>query len=266
MELLIACLFSLFVLLSCFVVAIFGKKWNLKILIAFAAGGLLSITILDFLTHSFEPAQHLNENFKNSTDTLHHFPITSLFILLGILLQALIEAYIIPRLSFLDKFIVKPSLHNNNKVSHSHSHSHLLSPASVCSIVACLTVCSFFDGVRFFASLKIHYSTALITGLALFLHLVSEGALVAVMGFASKIKIKVILFLSFFISGAFCLGSLFSYVFAKQFHSQNLIAFASGILLFVCFIHLIPFSLKNKHKHWLFLGIVSFAILNLLSH
>lgn len=255
MELILAISFSFLVLLSCFVVAIFGRKWNFNILMAISAGGLLSVVVLEFLPHSLSALEHAHHELE--------LPIAPLLILLGIFTQALVEAYVIPRFRFLDKLINPEYKHSH---SQAHHHSHLLTPASVCSVVACLSVCSFFDGIRFFASLHISQSAALITGLALFLHLVSEGALVAVIGLASKIKIRAILFLSFFISGSFILGSLFSYFFAKHTESKNLVAFAAGVLLYVCFIHLVPFSLKNKHKHWLFAGVIIFSALNLLTH
>ena len=250
MELIIPILFSLVVLASCLFVAIFAKKWDLSIFISVSAGGLLTIAILEFLPESFSHSD-MHEHLHDS-----HAP---LLILSGILVQGFLEAYVLPRLGFLDKLI-------DTKCDHNHHHSHFLSPGSVCSAVGCLSICSFFDGIRFFAALNIGESVAWATGLALFFHLLSEGAFVAIMGLGSKIKLKVIMVLSFFISGTFIIGSVFANYFAKSFESHNLIAFATGILLYVCFMHLIPFSLKGKGRLWFFIGLVGFYLLHLFGH
>lgn len=256
MELFIAALFSALVLASCFVVAVFGKKWNLDVFMAFSSGGLITIAVLEFIPLSFEQvllAEHGS----------HHDSLAPLLILAGIFIQGFFEVYLLPRLSFLDKFIEGQHKHSHSK---DHHHSHLFSPATTCSVAACLSICSFFDGIRFFAALSIGGSVALVTGLALFFHLLSEGAFVTIIGLGSKIKLKVIVVLSFFISGTFIMGALFAKYFSDYFQSQNLVALATGILLYVCFIHLIPFSLKTKHRHWFFIGFIGFFIFHLFAH
>ncbi len=236
--------FAFVVLISCFVVASLGRKWNLDFLVAFSSGGLLVISFLDFMSHSFED--------------LNHSKAASLLILSGVLLQGFSDIYIVPRLKILDKFI-------ENSPSR-HHHTHLLSPSTVCSTVGCLAICSFFDGIRLFAGLSMEGYTAFVISLGLFFHLLSEGALVAILGLSSNMKTKIILILTSFISGTLILGSFFAKNFVEYFNTHYLIALATGMLLYICFIHLIPFSIRGKNKSWFFLGLVIFTSISYLVH
>ena len=244
MNLLIIVFFALVLLCSCLFVAYFGKKWNLKPLVAIGSGALLSISFLEFLPHAFES--------HNSHE------VVSIFILTGILAQGLADIYLLPHLTFLDKLVQKK---NSQPI---HDHSHTFSPGAVCSVTGCLSICSFFDGIRLFAALSIGDFVAVVTALALFFHLLSEGVLLAVLGLSSGIKKQILLVLALCVGGALILGALFAQVFFMSFASGTLIAFSSGILIYICFVHLLPFCLKQKNKSWFFIGLVLFSSFHFL--
>ena len=243
MNFLIVVCFALLLLGSCLFVAYFGRNWNLKPLVALGSGALLSICFLEFLPHAFD--EHSSHE------------ISSFFVLAGILMQGLADIYILPHLVFLDKRLGAKSL-------SAHDHSHTLSPGSVCSVTGCLSICSFFDGIRLFAALSIEGFVAFATALALFFHLLSEGVVVALLGLSSGIRIKALSVLVFCIAGALILGALLAQVFFISFSAAWLIAFSSGILVYVCFVHLLPFSLKQNNKSWFFIGLVLFSLLHFL--
>ena len=240
MVFLLSVFFAFIIFLSCFFVASFGKNWNLNPFLALSSGALLVISFLDFMPKSFEGGFHQ----------------ASFFILMGVLIQGLVDIYGLPYLKFLDR-LIEDSGHQH------HKHSHILSPQAMCSIVGCLAVCSFFDGIRLFAALSMETSVALMTGLALFFHLLSEGVMVALLGLNSGVKDKVLLILVSFVSGALILGAFLAKIFSAYFQLQSLIAFASGILIYVCFIHLIPFSFEKQNRKWFFLGLSFFFMIHL---
>ncbi len=250
MTFFITVIFAFTVLGSCLFVAFFGKKWNLDALVAFSSGGLLVICFLDFMSHSFED--------------LNHSEMATLLILSGVLLQGFFDIYIVPRLKFLDRLVEKT--HSHSVENSQHHHTHILSASTVCSTVGCLTVCSFFDGIRLFAGLSLEGYAAVVTSVGLFFHLLSEGVLVAILGIGSNIKTKIILLLTSCISVTLILGAYFAKNFAEYFNFHYLIALATGMLLYICFIHLIPFSIKGKSKHWFFVGLIVFIGLHYLFH
>ena len=243
MNLLIVFCFALVVLCSCGVLAYFGKKWNLTPWVAMGSGALLSICFLDFLPHSFEHGS---------------YELIPVFILTGILVQGLVDIYLLPRLGFLDELL---------KVDASrlaHEHSHTLSSVSVCSVAGCLSICSFFDGIRFFAALNIDTYVAMATAFGLFFHLLSEGILLTVLAVSSGIKMRALLVLVFCVAGTLILGALFAQLFFMSFSSDRLIAFSTGILIYICFVHLLPFCLKQNNKSWFFIGLALFSLFHFL--
>ena len=244
MNVFIVFCFALVILCSCLFVAYFGKQWNLKPWVALGSGALLSICFLEFLPHSFE---------GDSSDESISF-----LILMGVLAQGLADVYLLPRLGFLDKLLKTEDLHPV------HDHSHTLSAGSVCSVTGCLSICSFFDGIRLFAALNIEEFVALMTAFALFFHLLSEGVLLAVLGLSSGVKKRILFVLALCVAGSLVLGALFSQAFFMGFSSYMLIAFSSGILIYICFVHLLPFCLKQNKTSWFFIGLVLFSLFHFL--
>ena len=245
MELLLVLVFSICLIGACFLTARFGKAWNLDLFLSLSSGILFSICFLDFLPHSFEKM-----DFHNSS---------AVFILLGILFQAFADIYLLPHLGFLDKLIETDLSHKP-----AHQHSHTLSPFSVCSVVGCLSLCSFFDGIRLFAAFNVESFAAFSMVFALFFHLLSEGVLIAALAFSSRFKKRILLALSGSIGGALFLGALFAQFFSAGFSLHGLIAFSAGCLIYICFVHLLPFALKSSYRKWFFIGLLAFALLRLL--
>lgn len=240
MHFLLIIVFSVLILVACLFVAQFGRKWNLRPFAAVGSGALLSICFLDFLPQSFVGDSHS----------------VSLFILGGIVVQGLADIYLLPRLSFFDRWL---------KLDHSSvpEHSHTLSSGSICSLTGCLAICSFFDGIRLFSAFNIEGIVVFATAFGLFFHLLSEGVLLAVLAISSGVKKRVMLVLVFCTSGAFLLGTSLAQVFF-HFSSEWLIAFSTGILIYICFVHLLPFSLKQKNKYWFFIGLLFWTSLHFL--
>lgn len=242
MSFLIVVCFSLILLFSCLFVAYFGKNWNLKPLAALGSGALLSICFLDFMPFAFENDSHER---------------TAFFILFGVLTQGLADIYLLPRLDFLDRLL------KTEKANLIHEHSHTFSSGSVCSVTGCLSICSFFDGIRLFASLSIEKFVAFATAFGLFFHLLSEGILLAVLALSSGIKRRILLVFICCLTGALILGALFAQVFSISLSSSRLIAFSSGILIYVCFVHLLPFCLKANRRLWFFSGLILFSLIHI---
>ena len=247
MTFLFVLFFSLFILGSCFFTAYFGKNWQLKKWQAIGSGALLSICFFDFLPHSFES---LDKAFKG---------MVSLFILSGILLQSLADIYLLPRLAFLDKLLEVDSSFKPEK-----PHSHTFSPFSVCSAVGCLTICSFFDGIRLFSAFNVEDFVAFSMAFGLFFHLLSEGVLIAALALSARFKMKILFVLAGSVSLALLVGALFAYFFSQSFSLIGLIAFSTGCLLYICFVHLLPFSLKSDYRNWFFMSLFLFTALHFL--
>ena len=245
MSLVFVLCFSCLLTGSCFFVASFGRKWNLSLWLSIGSGALFSICFLDFLPHSF---------------SAHEFhDRASIFVLMGILLQALADIYLLPHLGFLDKL-----LETDSSYKPAHKHSHTFSPFSVCSVVGCLSVCSFFDGIRLFSALNVESFVTFSMAFALFFHLLSEGVLIAVLALSSRFKKRILFVLSGSIGGALFAGALFAQAFSKSFSLNSLIAFSSGCLIYICFVHLLPFSLKTAYRKWFFIGLFLFSLLHFL--
>lgn len=245
MAVLLSCVFAFLVLFACLFIAWRGRKWNLTPLTAFSSGGLLSLTCLDFLPHSFEkPSLY-----------------TGSWILLGILIQGAVDLYGSGYLKFLDRWIEEP--HSDGP---DHHHSHILSPSSAVSTVGCLTVCSFFDGVRFYSGLTMDHLTAIALSVGLFFHLLSEGVMTAVLGINSRLKQRVLFTLIAFMCGTFILGTSLAKWLSDYWSPRGVLSFSTGILIYICSIHLIPFCLKNRKEGWFALGLVLFSLNHFLAH
>ena len=252
MPILISVLFAVLVLLSVILLTPYTQYFRMKPFVCLSAGGLLSVTFLDFLPHSFSHP---------------HSEWTGWVILSGLLVQGIFDLYGVKLLKFLDRFLIdtNQNSHHHSHSHHHHHHSHIFSPSGVCSIVGCLSICSFFDGIRFFSSLVLEGVGGLVTGISLFFHLISEALIVTLLGVDAGIKRKALLVLIFFMTGTFVLGAGAAQGILSQFHSENLIAFSAGILLYICFIHLLPFSLKKANQKWFILGLTFFSLLHLIN-
>ena len=288
--------FSIFLIFSCFFVASFVSRLNLKVCLAFSSGVLITLCILDFLPHSFESsyphfkdsssikteavvdkisskdvlvkslddslddsvvAESVDSSKKSPHQKHHHAPFIGLFILLGILLQILADIYLLPYLSFLDRLLKVES-------QSKHQHSHAFNSLSVCSIAGCLSICSFFDGIRLWTAFQTEFFIAFSTAFGLFFHLLSEGVLIAGLALSSGFKKRVLFILLSILGALLLLGALIAQFLSYSLFFHNVLAFSSGCLMYICFVHLLPTSLKPALRYWFFAGVLSFSALHFI--
>ena len=257
--------FSVLLISSCFLLAFFAaqlnlNRLNLKIGLAFSSGLLISLCILDFLPHSFEWIADSVEGsklFENSQpfDVHSAISLTAVFIFTGILLQALADIYLLPYLSFLDRLL---KIESQPKYQHSHTFSSL----SVCSVAGCLSICSFFDGIRLWTAFQTEFFTAFSTAFGLFFHLLSEGVLIAGLAISSGFKKRILFLLLALLGGVLVLGAVTAQFFSYGLSFHHVMAFSTGCLLYICFVHLLPVSLKDGLRYWFFMGLVAFSALH----
>ena len=242
MYLIISFSFALLIFLCCLLVGKWVKNINLNPFLAFSSGGFFSIAVLDFLPSSFARLPDM----------------AGVYLALGIFIQSLAEIKITRRLGFLDKYI--------QDSSSDHKHSHIISPEASCSLIGCLIICSFFDGTRFYAGLTLDLSVAVATGFVLFFHLLSEGLMLASLGKNLKLKQKVCLVLFIALCLSFFFGASTTSILFHYGNADIIFSIASGILLYVCFMHLLPFCLKHKYYTHILVGFLIFSTSHFLSH
>lgn len=280
------------ILLGMLIMGKAGKNINmdrLQIFIAIASGFMSAVLFIDLLP----------ENLMKFPDGVRSFFAWALF---GMAIVIAFERYLVGRLKFVEKFfhssddalkniethdeqIHDDSLHGSHGESndhhhhhdlkeathcdHSHEHGHIhrhthmevLGHGEVCSAIACFMICSFFDGIALSSVQAVDRNLGFIMIIGVALHLLPEGVLSGAMALAGGASLKAAQKVLLFIGGAFVLGSLIPFFFTG-FESKFL-AIASGILIFVTLVQLLPTALKLKFApFWIGMG----AVLYLLSH
>ena len=222
------------------------KKTELPVkhIVAFGAGILFIFIFFDLFPHIFQ------EDIEVSK--------TVIFVLAGFLVNAFSEIYILPKLKFLNR-ILPAKKHDCREHDLEYVHYHLLPAGTGCSAMACFILCAFFDGLRLAGAFITDIKTAVIMSIGLLLHLLPESVTVVGIGlssgFSRKSVVKIIsLFCLAFLGGCHAFF-LFSYI--EYLHSFVL-PFATGLFLYVCFVHLVPLVIKLKVKKWFFAGAVVF--------
>ncbi len=217
------------------------KRWNLYAVASFSTGSLTALILLSLLPHSLGGGYPLY--------------LGIIFMTSGFLFNMLSEFWILPRMKMFHHFFSKKKKVNSHSCQHIHYH---LLPSSVGSpVMACFILCAFFDGIRLMSSFSITIQTAVLASLSLLFHLLPESVSVIGLGLSSGfsrknlIKIIVAFYISFF-AGAM---SFFFFSHIDTF-KHVVIPFASGLFLYVCFVHLIPLSIKMKQKKCFVAGIV----------
>ena len=236
MNLLISLAFSLSVFLTCILLAKVTRIKNLKPLVALSAGGLFSLVFLDFLPHSLQEQPF----------------VSGCFVILGMLIQYLFELHAPKKLKFLDKLV--------DTSQGAHQHAHILSAGASCSLAACLILCSFFDGIRFYSGLMLGGQAAVTLSVALFFHLISEGLILATLGFDLKLKHPVLMILFTGLCLSFLMGTLITANLFLYISPTLIFSIATGMLVYISFIHLLPFCLKNKYYSYFATGLLVFAL------
>jgi zinc transporter ZupT len=151
-----------------------------------------------------------------------------------------------------DKFIA-PLLGPKHSQSCSH-HSHgpqLLSSRVACSSVGCIIVCAFFDGIEIQTAFKLSQEVGWHMALGLLFHVVPEGAIVAGLslagGFSNKsAKISVML-----IAVSILMGAIIGFLMLEYMNfKETILPLATGILIYVSMVHLLPVAVKRKSGLW----------------
>ncbi|MDE0518709.1 MAG: ZIP family metal transporter [Bdellovibrionales bacterium] len=217
-------------------------SFHLHHVVAFGTGFLIILVFFDFLPHSF------------STEVSVRNII--MIMAMGFLVNAFSEVGILPYMKFLNK-LLPGKKHNCHQHDSSHIHYHLIPSSVGCSAVGCLILCAFFDGVRLASALLIDMKTAMMMSIGLLFHLLPESVTVLGIGLSSGFSRRSL----FGIILAFCFAFLGGYhVFFLLSYMENLesfvLPFASGLFLYVCFVHLIPIVIKFKVKKWFLLGAI----------
>ena len=222
------------------------EKWKYK-LIGLGTGVLFGVTFLEFLPHAMES----------------HPDISPLLIISGLILIVFVETVIAPKLNFLENDHCKhdhAKEHDHKQNPHHEHQHHLVSHQAACSAVGCLIVCSFFDGLEIATAFRLSSKTGLLTGFGLLLHILPDGILaasLALAGGASPVRAKLIVLINgtVLVSGA--LVSIF--LFSVSFH--YIIPLATGILIYVCLVHLLPVAVRKRNGYWwLLFGLLFFMI------
>ena len=285
MPVLIAAVFAVSLLIFVLLPALSARRFPLGPFVCVSAGALLSVAFLEFLPRSFaHPHPH-----AMGAALLCGLLIQGAFDLYGVKRLKFLDGLLLPparapaasssakpaaagaaaagggasgdqkkAAGTLEKSgaeAAKSKL-QAGRSAHAHVHAHTLSPSGVCSLVGCLTVCSFFDGIRLFSGLLLNSAAAAMTAFSLFFHLASQAIIVAVLGADAGIRQKAVFVLALFMTGFFVAGAALADGALSHFPEEGLIAFSSGTLIYICFAHLLPVSLQKANQKWLALGLL----------
>lgn len=208
---------------------------RLNLLSAFSSGLLFSFIIAVMLPHSLNTDNYL---------------FASLLIVSGFVGILLIETYIAPKLNFFEGDSCSHD-HATENIHKDHPaeahHHHLISHQAACSAVGCLIVCSFFDGFEIQTAFSLDAQTGWTTFFALLFHALPDGVLASSIAISGGIKKNKVLIISALTGGVLILGGLTSFVINKSLGvEKHMLAFATGVLIYVTFFHLLAMGLKHK--------------------
>jgi zinc transporter ZupT len=207
-------------------------------LISIGTGMLLAINFIELLPHSMEKSR----------------PWTPIMIFVGIVSMILMEKYIAPKLTFLDRKIHHEHHEDGHHKNEEHIH-HLISHQEACSSVGCLIVCAFFDGIEIASAFHVNLSSGWIVSSGLLFHVLPDGAIAAGMAAAGGLSIKVAKWSSLLIGGALFLGAITSIAVGSAIGFNSVVLpITFGVLTYVCLVHLLPMSLRHP------LGLISLIL------
>ena len=142
---------------------------------------------------------------------------------------------------------------------HQHTHHEVLGHGEVCSAIACFMICSFFDGIALASVQAVDKKLGVLMVIGVVLHLLPEGILSGAMAMAGGASLKTAQKVLFFIGGSFVLGALIP-IFIHGYEASFL-AVASGIIIFVTLVQLLPTALRLKFAPlWIAAGIGLFEL------
>lgn len=218
--------------------------------VSFSAGLLLTIAWLEFIPHSF--AEHSHQS--------------ALLVLAGIFFVLVAEMYMVP---FLSKFLHSDPHHHHHHEEHQEHHDHhhgLLAPEAACSALACLIVCTFFDGLNLRTAFSISGQTGWLTTAGLFFHILPDGVVASSMAIAGGFSMRGARKMALAVALSLLLGVTLAYTIGASFPAEHVVLpLAAGVMNYVIFIHLIPVARKNKWSVLYFsLGSLAFLALHFL--
>ena len=228
---------------------------RLQLFVALGTGVLLGIGFLEFLPVSFEAG---GEN-------------APLFILLGLLFIIFVETQVAPHLDFLegqscDHDHAKDHDHKDHP-SQEHAH-HFISHQAACSAVGCLIVCAFFDGFKVFSAFSVGTVEGWLIASGLFFHILPDGVLAASIALAGGMSRSRAMKVSWITGGSIVVGAFFSWGLGEMIGGTSFVLpFASGILIYVTLIHLLPVGAKHRHGlKVMSLGLLLYILLHFFTH
>ena len=228
------------------------KFFSTDVVTALSTGLLMSLTFIHYIPHSLENNQPL------------HFSVT---VLIGLGILLLIESYVIPKLGFIN--VLFPALQSKESSSCSHYHQHHNHPfahGSSFSAIGCLLICSLFDGFRLGSALFIDASVTYAATAAIFMHILPEGLVVALLAYRSALPKKV----CYLLMAVFCMflgqGIWLVGLFRLALSESLILSLSTGSLLYIIFVHLLPIAGKKENQKWLFLSLLGSAFVLYFAH
>ncbi|MCB0393698.1 MAG: ZIP family metal transporter [Bdellovibrionales bacterium] len=168
---------------------------------------------------------------------------------------------------------VQTKHHHHQNHTHKSSelaplqHTHVISPAAACSAVACLIVCTFFDGLEIAAAFRLGGETGWLTVVGLFFHVLPDGLIVASLGLSSRLSVSTTRFLTILVASSLVLGVIVAAITGSFVPREVVIGLSTGILIYVSFLHLIPVVAKTKRGVPTFLvSLILYSILISILH
>ncbi len=227
-------------------------KFSIVKIIAFGAGFLSTLVVLEFLPHAF------------STHVQWYF--TLLLIASGWCINVLAELWVLPRMRFLNT-LLPVEKHDCHQHDSTHVHHHLLPSSMGCSAMGCFILCAFFDGIRLNSGWLIDFHTAILICIGLLFHLLPESITIIGIGLSSGFSKKTLSNIIILFCLSFMAGSLSFFVASYiPILSAVTIAIASGLFIYICSVHLIPISIKLKQIKWFLIGVVTCVLLIVSTH
>ena len=233
-----------------------NPKWysndRLCALIALGTGLLLGVAFIEFLPFAF----------KSHDDG-------SILVISGLMFTLLVEKYVAPRLDFLEGHSCDHDHSKKHEAKNDKEHSpphHFISHQAACSAVGCLIVCAFFDGLQMLAAFQFDDHTGWIVSVGLLFHVLPDGVLAAGIALAGGMSKRNATLVSWVTGVAILSGAIFSYLIGTWTSGLSVILpFASGVLIYVTLIHLLPTGSRHRYGYLLTLtGIGLFVGLHFL--
>ncbi len=251
---------------------------RMSLFMSVGTGILLTTVFMELLPHSLKLSDH-------------SYGSVFAIVLSGVLIVFAFEKYLAPHLNFFMKKHEDDGCAHHHEYSHDHGHNHssvtgpvpdhshatcghaIIGHAAACSAVGCLIICSFFDGIAFSASGFGDADMNKVILVGQLFHVIPEGMLAAGLIMASEgerrsAKIAALLTGLFFLVGALIPMFSISLFASLEIAEMFFLAFASGILLYVTLVQLLPVVNQARLSRVLFISsiVLTVVVFKLLGH